>query len=371
MNKNRGEKMFKYLSGLVSAGFLTYIAACAPAAAPGENPGELAGGTPVIDGCFIADNTVCQGRNLSNQTTKLRQAHLNNAKLQRTTFAKSVLVNADLNLAILDGATMTETNLTAADLTDASIINVDLSNAILNQAKCIGTHFQTSQMNGVSLKSARCTNADFSTATLQLGKANKRPDFTSGVFEGATFTDSTIIEPVLNDGNFKSANFTNAIITKATGTKINMDGATFVDADFTEANVQGNFDNIRATRANFNQSTFTTATFQAAELRCANFASTSIANVDFERADLTGAVFAGANFGEAVDLENAIFCHTIDQHGNLRNDDPACDPNDPPECPNLACQYQSTQALCTAATVGGTAPACKWDAAATPKCSPK
>jgi len=182
------------------------------------------------------------------------------------------------------------TNGVRADLTRAVLTNVVLINADLEEAILGGVELSYANLNEAYLENAILTNADL-----------EQIQFTNADLQGADLTEATLRNANLSQADLSTANLSFANLIGA-----NLSQAKLIDTSLTNSVISGaDFTYTVATGASFEGSDLEGSDFSMADLWGANFSEAVLWQVDFiganlSEADLTGSDVKGANFSHTI-----------------------------------------------------------------------
>ena len=260
----------------------------------------------------------------------LAHANLTGAKIRGATFkdtnlgkAKLVCVDSggevDFEKAQLWGADLTGASLVGAKLEGATLLETVLRNADLSRAQINGVFFYKTELGGAKMTgvSARlavfmevvATEIDFGGAMLEEAvflKCQAR----GAKFVNAQMTNFRFVESQAKAGDFKGAVLSKANLRGADLREADFSGAQLIGTDFGEANVEGaRFYRAVAQGSNWIRANMKGAFFVSADLRDSLLQKADIRGTDFRGANLYRADFAlvhsdsGTNVTDAIQLK--------------------------------------------------------------------
>jgi uncharacterized protein YjbI with pentapeptide repeats len=182
----------------------------------------------IVNGCQLAPNTNCDGRNLLQ--TVLTGVDLTGASLRSANLWQAVLHGANLAGADITGARAFRADLssvsganlaaTGIDLTQASLISAQLPGATLDRAKVNRADLTDVVLSGASLRNLAAANvyarnANFARANLA-GASFATADLRGADFRGANLANVNLDRANLAGADFTGANLTGAVLNRAT-----------------------------------------------------------------------------------------------------------------------------------------------------------
>ncbi len=177
------------------------------------------------------------------RSAKLTEANLWSAEFRKADLTEADLTGADLRSANLTGAILVKADLTEADLTGADLRSANLTGAILVRARFQGAHLEGARLQeailveadlegailvgtyltGTNLRSANLTGATLMGATLM-----------GAHLEGANLRRAILVEAYLEGANLTGADLRSAILEEA-----NLTGAILMEAHLEGADLTG------------------------------------------------------------------------------------------------------------------------------------
>ena len=273
-------------------------------------------------------------------------ADLRGADLRGADLEGALLEQADLSGACLAGSRLVDVALTAAVLDETDLSDADLSGANLAKVKGRATDFSRSiwarsvvldadlreaRLNGATWRGIRVLTGAFEAAEFQGATLEQcvfmKSGFDRSTWDGASVDRTQFVETSMAQVSFKgarlhrcaflrliapnadfaaaelsrcaflgeadltSANFDDAIAHNAGFTKANLSGASFVRSRFDSSN----FGEADLNGANLRLASLKGSLFGAANLGGADFVGANLFRAQMRRADLSGAQLRGAN----------------------------------------------------------------------------
>lgn len=235
------------------------------------------------------------------------------AELSDADFSNSILENADLRGAVMEGTKHDYTRFhgAQADALTAMTPRTRANWEIVNQRGAgrnyAGVNLSFTDLEGGDLSNAILNNVDFSAADMRnanlsganLNAANMRfVDFSGVVMDDATVIMITwrTIWDIINHPRVgrahPGANLSQGFWVRPVLERADLRGALFNSGQI----VEGNFIAAIASNASFGGVQFLGADFRNADLRFADFRFALLENVNFRGANITAAIFDGATF---------------------------------------------------------------------------
>lgn len=139
------------------------------------------------------------------------QAKRKRGKIKGANCFETDFAGADMEYAVLDGA-----SLVGADLSEANLCGASLKNARLDGSRCVGTNFFLAKLGGAVLRDAKIEYCDLTAASLRSCECDsasfRKSKLTGATFVGAKleecdFTSADVRGIDLRDATFRSTYF--------------------------------------------------------------------------------------------------------------------------------------------------------------------
>lgn len=239
----------------------------------------------------------------------LRYADLTDADATRANFSATDLSHANLEKARLKGCSFTVANLSHSRLVGADLSDATLTHAHIEDADFTDAILESACLNGLILRQACFTRADFGGARLM------HCDFEAMHLPSALFEDANLRGALLTGSQMAGANFGHANLRETKLADVSWEGANLQHADLRGATFHMGSSRsglvfspyaCEGSRTGFYTDEYHEQGFKAPE---------EIRKADLRRADLRGANIKGVDF-YLVDLRGAQY--TPDQEQQFR-----------------------------------------------------
>jgi len=236
-----------------------------------------------------------------------READFSAADLERAQFAKASAASSTFAQAKLRNAQLVVGDFTGADFSASTLANADLRGAVFDQAKLAGADASACQAQSASFTDGDLSGAKFNAAAL--GAAS----FNGSRLAGSDFSRSICQQTEFYGVDAQQANFTDADLSHSRA-----DAKTcFDDARFTRTRLnRAAWDGVQIRRASFERAVIDHADFSNAQAQAARFDASSAKGARFDKADLCGAGLDAVNLFTGS-LRCANLKGTLLRHANL------------------------------------------------------